>query len=218
MASWTRAERRGPRRTRFCSGGDRYPADPAYHSVERFNAVYKFTRAGWRGNPATAAVGCSTCRHYSSSACLETGQMQRRRCALCATITCAVRTSSVGYGAAACWRISSTTSMFHAGFIIVHQPVAQKAGLLVIGMAGDGTGQRFGTQQVAAPPPQSFRCGAKKRVAGIENHAEMIAVPDSGHGWPPTAPRHSPAGELNRLPGRAPPFRPPRAMVSVADG
>jgi hypothetical protein len=66
--------------------------------------------------------------------------------------------------------------IFALVFIVVHQPLAQTLRLAIIGMAGDGARQRFGAQQRAAPPPQTLGRGAEKRVAGVEYHAEMIAM------------------------------------------
>lgn len=65
-------------------------------------------------------------------------------------------------------------------FVVVHQPVAQPFGLFIIGMAGDGACQRFRAQQLAASAPQALGGRAEKRVAGIEHHAEMVAVQVQG--------------------------------------
>ncbi len=61
-------------------------------------------------------------------------------------------------------------------FVVVHQPVAQTLGLLIVRMAGDGACQRFSAQQRAASPPQALRRRAEERVAGVKDHTKMIAV------------------------------------------
>ena len=66
--------------------------------------------------------------------------------------------------------------IFALVFIIVQQPLAETLRLAIIGMAGDGSRERFRAQQLAAPPPETLGRRAEKRVAGVEYHAEMIAM------------------------------------------
>ena len=78
--------------------------------------------------------------------------------------------------------LKTLTDIFHDQhilalvFIVVQQPLAQTLRLFIIGMAGDGARQRFGAQQRAASPPETLGRRAKKRVAGVEYHAEVIAM------------------------------------------
>ena len=70
--------------------------------------------------------------------------------------------------------------IFTLVFIIIQQPLAQALRLFIIRMAGDGARQGFGAQQLATSPPEALGRGAEERVAGVEYHAEMIAVEIQG--------------------------------------
>ena len=66
--------------------------------------------------------------------------------------------------------------IFALVLIVGHQPATQTLRLAIVRMAGNGSRQRFGTQQRPATPPQPFRRRPQKGLLRVKDHQEVEAV------------------------------------------